>query len=62
MVGALTTKQLQSEWRIVFFITAAVYAAGALGYLMLGSGELQPWAAKKVTNNSEDPEEAIPLK
>jgi hypothetical protein len=47
----------------VFFITAGVYLLGAVGYLLLGSGEIQPWAAKKVSKQDEhDAEEAIPLK
>jgi ACS family sodium-dependent inorganic phosphate cotransporter-like MFS transporter 5 len=60
LVGLLTTNQLQSEWRVVFFITAGVYVAGAIGYLILGSGELQPWAAKKAA--PQNPEEEIPLR
>lgn len=61
LVGVLTTNQLQEEWQTVFYITAAVYACGAIGFFILGSGELQPWAkVKKVVVDNENQEE-IPL-
>lgn len=59
-VGILTQNQLQSEWRLVFIITAVVYLVGAIGYLILGSGELEEWAKKKPSR--QDAEESIPLK
>lgn len=37
------------EWRIVFFISAAIYATGAIFYGIFGSGEVQPWAKQKTT-------------
>jgi hypothetical protein len=45
----------------VFYITAGVYLFGAIGYFILGSGELEPWASTKKTD-IKDAEEAIPLK
>jgi ACS family sodium-dependent inorganic phosphate cotransporter len=51
-------KQKQEEWQLVFFITAAVYLSGAIAFLILGSGETQPWAKKKIV---KDVEEGIPL-
>jgi hypothetical protein len=51
---------------IVFFITAGVYLAGALGFIFLGSGEVQEWAIKKkpatTTSNEVELEERVPLK
>jgi hypothetical protein len=55
LVCFLTTYHLPSEWRVVFFNTASVYVAGVIGYLILGSGELQPWASKKAAQ--QNPEE-----
>ncbi|KAK7861723.1 hypothetical protein R5R35_014581 [Gryllus longicercus] len=46
MVGVLTQdNQTYGQWRIVFGIIAATYGLGAIVYLALGSGELQPWNA-----------------
>lgn len=48
VVGAITYKnQTVSAWRTVFYITAAIYTFGTLFYIVLGSGELQPWAQPK---------------
>ncbi len=48
----------------MFYITAAVYAFGAIGYVLLGSGELEPWARTKKTTPADEneAEEAVPLK
>lgn len=35
------------EWRIVFFITAGVYAVGCIVYWIWCTSELQPWAKRK---------------
>ena len=35
--------KIQSEWRIVFIITASVLVFGGDGYLVLGSGVRQAW-------------------
>ena len=53
-------QQRQEEWQLVFFITAAVYIVGALGFIVLGSGELEPWA-KKQPNATKNEEELTPL-
>ena len=37
----------KEEWREVFTIAAEVYVFGALIYLILASGEKQPWAEGK---------------
>lgn len=59
LVGLITKKQLQSEWKIVFFITAAVYLVGAIGFLVLGSGEAEDWASNKSKRSEEG--EQVPL-
>ena len=38
---------LQEEWRQVFIVAAEVYIAGAILYIILGSGKVQPWAVDK---------------
>jgi len=44
-VGALTShRSTRSEWQNVFFLSAAVYAVGAVIYVILGSGNRQSWA------------------
>ncbi|XP_076437789.1 sialin-like [Babylonia areolata] len=45
VVGILTNhNQTTGQWRIFFFITAAIYLGGALVFLLLGKGEEQRWA------------------
>lgn len=68
MVGVITKTQAQSEWRLVFFITAGVYLVGALVYLVIGTGELQSWAQldkksveEKETSNKEDRSSLVEL-
>lgn len=49
----------------MFLITAAVYFTGAIGFLILGSGEPQPWATQKnaeIKLKEFDLEENVPLK
>lgn len=53
IASALTTKQTQKEWQIVFFIAAGMYAVGALFYIIFGSGELQKWASVKPATEEE---------
>ncbi|XP_065356604.1 sialin [Calliphora vicina] len=65
MVGALTYEDKSyHQWQIVFWILAATYISGAVVYVVLGSGELQPWnnppERKKVSDVHA--EEGVPLK
>jgi len=44
-VGVLTTSHsTRSEWQDVFYLTAAVYAVGAVVFVVFGSGYRQHWA------------------
>ncbi|XP_014232021.1 sialin-like [Trichogramma pretiosum] len=43
LVGLVAVNQTLSEWQLVFWIICAVGVATNLVYLLLGSGELQPW-------------------
>lgn len=36
--------QAADEWRIVFYITSAIYCVGCIIYWFWASGEVQPWA------------------
>ena len=56
-----TYKQKQEEWQIVFYITAVVYLVGAISYIVLASGELEPWATKKQAdaNGAEEEMETL---
>ena len=37
-------RSTRSEWRNVFFLAAAVYAVGAIIFVIFGSGNRQSWA------------------
>ena len=71
VVAFITNSDVHSVklWREVFYVFAGVAAAGGVSFLIMGSGELQPWArgdvnsdgyellddkAKADTNNSDD--------
>lgn len=47
------------QWRYVFWILVAVYAFGAMTFVTLGSGELQPWNS---ADAPMDAKEMQPLK
>ncbi|KAH9524749.1 hypothetical protein Btru_027702, partial [Bulinus truncatus] len=44
VIGYITTNQTQAQWQIVFYIASAIYAFGALFYIVFSSGEIQEWA------------------
>ena len=39
----------QEQWRIVFFLSAAFYLIGWLGYIIVVKGHVLPWAQSPVT-------------
>ena len=45
-----------AEWRKVFLLAAGVYCFGALMFLLLGSGEEQPWS-KEIPSKNANPYE-----
>jgi MFS transporter, ACS family, solute carrier family 17 (sodium-dependent inorganic phosphate cotransporter), member 5 len=55
VIGKMTKNKLQSEWKAVFYLSAAIYVIGTVFYLIAGSGELQSWA--KVEEVKRDEEE-----
>ena len=45
VVSALTYhRSTRFEWQIIFFLTAGIYAVGAIVFAIFGSGDLQSWA------------------
>lgn len=64
MVGVLTNdNQTYGQWQIVFWILAIIYIVGSLAYLIMGSGELQPWnnPPEKGALDNRETEEGVPL-
>jgi len=49
---AFTSQQpTRSQWQKVFYLTAGVYAFGAIVYLIFGSGDRQSWADDTTTQD-----------
>ncbi|XP_055704445.1 sialin-like [Phlebotomus papatasi] len=44
LTGFIVVNKSESEWQIVFYITAAIYLFGCTIYWIFCKGELQPWA------------------
>ncbi|XP_037031360.1 sialin [Bradysia coprophila] len=60
-VGRVTHgNQTIEAWRIIFFVTIALYLIEILAYTIFGSGDEQPW--NKVSEIAEECEEGTPLK
>ncbi|KAL4705818.1 hypothetical protein ACJJTC_006538 [Scirpophaga incertulas] len=56
MVGELTNdNNTAQQWASVFYILAGTYAAGALCFLCLGSGERQPWSCSPAPTATPTP-------
>lgn len=47
LVGILTPNGTREEWLVIFYIGTALYAFGAVVYLILGSGDRQEWSFTK---------------
>lgn len=50
------------QWQIVFGVLACTYLFGGFVYVLLGSGELQPWNNAPEKPEDADVEEEVPLK
>ncbi|XP_033757483.1 LOW QUALITY PROTEIN: uncharacterized transporter slc-17.2-like [Pecten maximus] len=46
--------EMRSQWQIVFYVACGMYTFGALIFILLGSGELQPWAMEKKSPEDEE--------
>ncbi|GAB0100070.1 MFS domain-containing protein [Sergentomyia squamirostris] len=56
LTGFIVVTSSESEWQIVFYITAAIYLGGCIIYWFFCRGELQPWAGS--IENQAHPEDA----
>lgn len=57
-IGIITVDKTREQWRLVFYIAAAIYAFGAIFYAIFASGDLQSWAQdEKDTAEAEHMEE-----
>ncbi|XP_054264712.1 sialin-like [Macrosteles quadrilineatus] len=45
LTGYVTKDKMASEWKLVFYLSAAIYLVGAIVYGLLASGKVQPWAS-----------------
>ena len=51
----------RDEWREVFIIAAEIYIFGAIAYLILASGEKQPWADGRRQKHIMDKQDSVKL-
>ncbi|XP_049865733.1 vesicular glutamate transporter 1-like isoform X1 [Pectinophora gossypiella] len=58
LAGAIVTNKTVEEWRLVFFISAAIYLIGAIVYGIFASGEKQPWVIELEPDTSFDTDAA----
>ncbi|XP_059613114.1 sialin-like [Phlebotomus argentipes] len=58
LTGIIVTNKTNSEWQIVFYISASIYLLGAFVYWFLCRGELQPWAQTFPTDQQVQPSAA----
>lgn len=57
LIGEITTNHSLYEWRIVFYISMAVFVITNVFYVFMASGEEQPW--NKEAENNEDAEKGF---
>ena len=50
-------KELQSEWRVVFYISAGVFFLGGIVFVIFGSSELEEWAKIEDDKTKQEEEE-----
>ncbi|XP_053602667.1 vesicular glutamate transporter 1 isoform X1 [Plodia interpunctella] len=54
LAGAIVTNKTAEEWRIVFFISSAIYLVGAIVYGIFASAEKQNWVIEPDSDASFD--------
>ncbi|XP_068630357.1 vesicular glutamate transporter 1 isoform X2 [Battus philenor] len=54
LAGSIVTDKSAEQWRIVFFISSAIYLVGAIVYGLLCSAEKQPWVVENDSDASFD--------
>lgn len=47
----LSLQQTIEAWRVIFYVTVALYVVEILAYMFMGSGEQQPWNTPDASNN-----------
>ncbi|KHJ48974.1 hypothetical protein D918_00092 [Trichuris suis] len=52
LVGAIVKEKTISEWRIIFYITAAMFAAGALVYMIFAQATKQSWTKSEADDHT----------
>ncbi|XP_076437196.1 sialin-like isoform X2 [Babylonia areolata] len=57
VVAALTTNRTREEWQNAFYVAAAIYFFGAAFYVLLGQGDIQPWADQEEPEENKDEED-----
>uniref|UniRef100_A0A182TKA0 Major facilitator superfamily (MFS) profile domain-containing protein n=1 Tax=Anopheles melas TaxID=34690 RepID=A0A182TKA0_9DIPT len=54
VVGVMTPNHTLEEWRIVFWISFAIFNVTNLAYIIWASGEVQPWNTPHLMNKSAE--------
>ncbi|XP_031620236.1 vesicular glutamate transporter 1-like isoform X2 [Contarinia nasturtii] len=54
LTGFIVVNSSRDEWQIVFMISAGVYLFGCVIYWMWATGEVQPWAQKTLSSESNN--------
>ncbi|CAH4008459.1 unnamed protein product [Pieris brassicae] len=58
LAGSIVTDKTAEQWRIVFFISSAIYLIGAIVYYIFCSAERQPWVVEFDNDASFDTDAA----
>ncbi|XP_045520976.1 vesicular glutamate transporter 1 isoform X1 [Pieris brassicae] len=58
LAGSIVTDKTAEQWRIVFFISSAIYLIGAIVYYIFCSAERQPWVMEFDNDASFDTDAA----
>ena len=53
IVGLITSHELQSEWRIVFFISAGIFFIGGIVFVLFGSSDVEKWSIIRKENEED---------
>ncbi|XP_060068011.1 sialin-like [Ylistrum balloti] len=54
VVSAITQNKTPAEWRVAFYIAAAIYTFGGIFYIVFAKGRIQPWASDEEDDDDED--------
>ncbi|XP_033732524.1 sialin-like [Pecten maximus] len=47
VVSSITQNKTPGEWRVAFYIAAAIYAFGGIFYIVFAKGRIQPWSSEE---------------